>query len=475
MGKYGYLVKNVGLLTISSFATKLLSFFLVPLYTSVLTTGEYGTYDLFATTVGILVPILTLDIQEGVLRFAMDRDGDKAALVTVGTRCTLIGCTIVAATLIVVLLMGIFPLEGRFAFYFLLVFASQALYGLTSCYARGTGRIQELSVSGIIASVTTIALNIILLLPFRMGLDGYFLANIIGPLLQAVYLGLVTKMPRETHLGNRYSEQAKDFFAYARPLIANAVAWWVNNLSDRYIVTFFCGVAANGVYSVAAKIPSILNVFQTIFNQAWSLSSTRDFDSEDKDGFFANTYRAYNCLMTLICSAIVLADKPLARFLYANDFYLAWQYVPWLTIAILFGALTGYLEGFFVAVKDSKTPARSTVAGAVTNIAMNFALTPWMGPLGAAVATAVCYLETWVLRLWFSRRYIRLRIRLGRDCVTYALIVAQSVALLLIPDPLPMYSVVGGLFLVIFLLYFGDVRLIVRKGVGSLRSRLLRQ
>ena len=71
-GKYKYLAKNIGLLTLSNFATKLLSFFLVPLYTSILTTADYGTYDLFNTTVGVLLPILTLNVQEGVIRFAMD-------------------------------------------------------------------------------------------------------------------------------------------------------------------------------------------------------------------------------------------------------------------------------------------------------------------------------------------------------------------------------------------------------------------
>ena len=91
------------------------------------------------------------------------------------------------------------------------------------------------------------------------------------------------------------------------------------------MVTFFCGVAANGVYSVASKIPSILNVFQTIFNQAWSLSAVKDYDPEDKSGFFANTYRAYNCMMTIVCSAIIVSDKILAKFLYANDFYVAWR------------------------------------------------------------------------------------------------------------------------------------------------------
>jgi O-antigen/teichoic acid export membrane protein len=470
VSKYRYLAKNVGLLTVSSFATKLLSFFLVPLYTSVLTTTEYGTYDLFTTTVGVLVPILTLDVQDGVLRFAMDRDCNRSALVTVGVRCTLIGCGIVCAVLLVLLTLGLFPLDGRFAVYFLLVFAVQAMYGLSSAYARGSDRIRDLSVSGVMASVATIGLNIVFLLPMHMGLDGYFLANIIGPIVQVVYLFSRSGMPDDTHLTRRYEKQTRTLLSYAKPLVANNVAWWVNNLSDRYIVTLFCGVAANGVYSVATKIPSILNIFQTIFNQAWSLSSTKDFDPEDKDGFFANTYRAYNCLMVIVCSAIIVADKPLARFLYANDFFVAWQYVPWLTIAILFGALTGYLEGFFVAVKDSKTSARCTVAGAVTNVALNFLLTPIMGPLGASIATAVCYLEVWVLRLWFSRQYIRLRIKLVRDIVSYAIIVVQSFVLLLVVDPLPMYAAIGALFLAVVLLYLCDLRLVLGKALSAVRG-----
>lgn len=86
MNKYKYLFKNIGLLTLSNFATKLLSFFLVPLYTSVLTMGQYGTYDLFNTTIGVLIPILTLNILDAILRFGMDKAYDKDAIVTLGTK-----------------------------------------------------------------------------------------------------------------------------------------------------------------------------------------------------------------------------------------------------------------------------------------------------------------------------------------------------------------------------------------------------
>ena len=63
----------MGFLAASSFSTKLLSFFLLPLYTTILTTSEYGTYDIINTTVSLLVPILTIDIGDAVLRFSMDK------------------------------------------------------------------------------------------------------------------------------------------------------------------------------------------------------------------------------------------------------------------------------------------------------------------------------------------------------------------------------------------------------------------
>lgn len=463
MGRYRYLLKNVGLLTLSNFATKLLSFFMVPLYTSVLTTAEYGTYDVFSTTVSVLLPILTLNIQEGVLRYALDKDYDRHALVTLGLRWTLGGSAVVAAGLLVAIWSGLFTMGPVYALYFFLMFLSQALSGLVLFYVRGIDRITDLSVSSVIASAVIISLNLLFLLVFRWGLDGYFLANIIGPLMQVAYLMVRTRMMGDARPTGHFKKESRQLVAYSSPLIANSIAWWVTSVSDRYFVIFFCGLAANGIYSVASKIPSILTVFQTIFSQAWTLSVVKDYDPEDKDGFFANTYAAYSCVLTIVCSAIIVADKVLARFLYANDFYAAWQYVPWLTMSIIFGALSNYVGGFFTAVKDSKGFAKSSVAGAVTNVLLNFVLVPTMGPMGAAISTAICYVEVWILRLRRSRRYIRLRINLKRDIAAYVLLGAQSIALICIADEAFMYATVIGLFVAIALLYTKEIACVVKK------------
>ena len=463
MNRYKYLFKNIGLLTLSSFATKLLSFFLVPLYTNILTTTEYGTYDLFSTTVGVLLPILTLNIQESVMRFSMDSKSDRRAIVSVALKILLIANVVVAAGLIGNAVLGGSVMIKNYSVFFFLMFLSQSLSGVITAYIRGIDRIADLSVSSVLVSIFTIGFNIVFLVAFHWGLAGYFLANIIGPLVQALYLIIRSDMVHDTDLRADFSKEKKAMLDYCKPMIANSVAWWVNNTSDRYVIIFFCGLAENGIYSVASKIPSILNIFQSIFAQAWTLSAVRDFDPEDKNGFFANTYRAYNCLMVLICSAIIVGDKIMAHFLYAKDFFVAWRYVPWLTIAIVFGSLSGYIGGFFSAVKNSKIFAQSTVVGAVSNIVLNLILTPWMGALGAAIATAVCYFVVWVMRYWHSKKFIKLKINLKRDLLTYVLLVVQAIVLLNEQRVL-LYGLEIVLFCIIAMLYARDLMAIIGKG-----------
>lgn len=464
MNRYKYLIKNIGLLTLSSFATKLLSFFLVPLYTNILTTTEYGIYDVFNTTIGVLLPILTLNIQESVMRFALDNKYSRKAIVSVGTKYLLFANLIVALGLFVGYIVGFSPMAKEYAVFFFLMFLTQSLSGMVMSYIRGIDKIAELSVSSVIASLVTISFNILFLIVFKWGLVGYFLANIIGPLMQCLYLIIKTNIIYDTSLKTKFTKEKKSMLGYCKPMIANSIAWWVNNTSDRYVVIFFCGLEENGIYSVASKIPSILNIFQSIFNQAWTLSAVKDFDLEDKSGFFANTYKAYNCLMVVMCSAVILIDKILAKFLYAKDFYMAWKYVPWLTIAIVFGALSGYIGGFFSAVKNTRIFAKSSIIGAVSNIILNIIFTPFIGILGAAIATAICYFEVWVVRYWQSRCFIKMKINIVRDSVTYILLVVQAVILLMVSRDTLLYGVEILLFLVIVFLYAKDILQILNKG-----------
>ena len=470
MSGYGLLAKNIGILTVANFGTKFLSFLLVPLYTSVLSTGDYGSYDLVLNTVGLLIPLLTQNILDGVLRFSIDEDCDRESVIGIGLKYFFIATGIVAVALAVNYVLGISRLIADLSVLVLLVFATQALSQILLYYARGVNRFADVAVSSVLCSAVVIAANIVFLIPLHLGLTGYFLANVIGPVLQIAYLAVRLKL-HGAKVINADKKLERDMLAYSRPLVTNSVAWWVNNVSDRFVVTFFCGVAANGVYSVASKIPSILSIFQTIIGQAWTVSAVGEFDPEDKKGFFSDVYAVYNSLMVLLCSAIIVLDIPLAHFLYANDFFEAWRYVPFLTIAIVFGALAGYVGGILAAVKDSKEFARSTVVGALTNVLLNVLTVPFIGPLGSAIATAVCYWVTWVLRMRVCSKYIHLRLQRARNNVSYIVLVAQGLLLLvLFGNPVACYSIEMACFLLLLLMYRKDLMRITSRVKTKIRG-----
>ena len=346
---------------------------------------------------------------------------------------------------------------AEYGIYFAFMFMVQALSGIVLGYTRGIDKISDLSVSSVITSAIIIGCNIVFLVIFRWGLPGYFLANIIGPIFQCAYLIIRDEIFEKINFKNEYKVEEKELLGYSRPLMVNSLSWWVNNAADKYFVICFCGLSENGIYSVAAKIPTILNIFQSIFSQAWTLSAVKDFDSEDKNDFFKTMYTSYNCIMTIMCSAIIVGDKILAKILYAKDFYKAWLYVPWLTIAIIFGAMAGYIGGIFAAVKEPKIYAKSSAVGAILNIILNFICTPIFGAMGAAVATTTSYFLVWLIRYCNVQQYISLKINLKRDILSYAVLIAQTIILIVIDQEIILYIFQTWMFLVMLILYRNEI------------------
>ena len=465
-----YLVKNIGLLTISQFGTKLLSFFLVPLYTNVLSTEEYGTYDFFNTTIMLLIPLLTLNICDAALRFSLDKDADNKDVLTISIKYLMIGILSISVLSIINQITNLFPIINLYLFQFLLLYFGSAITGLLSGFARGIDKVKSVAISGVLGSATMLILNIVFLLPLKMGLNGYFAANIIGLLVQSVFLIISMKAWKYFGLTSvKNKSLTRNMLAYSIPLIVNNISWWVNNASDRYVVIWLCNMAANGIYSVSYKIPSILTIFQSVFSQAWTLSAVKDFDAEDKSGFFSKMYNLYNACMTLICSMIIILSKLIARMLYAKEFYIAWRYSPLLLIAVVFGALSGYIGGIYTAVKDSKAFAKSTLYSAIINTILNIILVKAIGIMGAAIATAVSFAFVWALRVITVKKYIRLNLNLKRDIITYLIMVVQSVILLYVNESAILYITEMLLFIVLLCFYKKELSEIRNKALSLLK------
>ncbi len=424
--KYRNLSKNTLLFAVSNFGTKILTFLLVPLYTYVLSTSEYGIVDLLTTTANLIIPLLTINIQDAVLRFALDKKNEPQDIISIAMKINVYGCSVVFVVLAALKGFHLLNLELPYVLFFFFYYSLGAISNSFNHYLKTRDKVRVLMISGIIVTIVTCSLNVVLLLVVKLGVNGYLIANISG-LCTGVFIQLfLGGIYRDLHFTKEKDIQ-KEMLLYSAPLIANSLAWWINNASDRYIVTFFCGVAINGIYSVAYKIPTILSTIQGVFYNAWSISAIVDYDKDDEDGFIGNTYMIYSAACMLSCSFLIIINIPLSKMLYSKDFFLAWEYVPLLLAGTFFNGASLIIGCLFTAVRDSKTISKSTIIGALINTVLNFALIILIGAVGAAAATLVGYVVTWLMRLYWSRNIITMKVKWNIHFLSCFLLVIQAI------------------------------------------------
>ncbi len=421
--RYSKLGKNTLWMTIGSFSTKLLSFFLVPLYTNCLSTAEYGISDLLTTTVNLLIPFLTITASEGILRLTLEKNTDKKQIFSIAVN-------IFSGGFIVFLLISFPILEmlslSEYILYFIFYYITAALSSIFQQFTKGLEHMRILVFSGMISSFVTVVLNIFFLLFLKAGIEGYLTAMIIGNGVQIVYLLLREKLWRYYLPPSHIDKQSfRVFLDYCIPLIPNSLSWWVSNSSDRYMIAYFDGAMLLGIYSVAYKIPSIVSVISNIFTGAWQISAVDNFGDKNSVSFFEDIYHKYSSLYVIGCSGIILFIKVLSKLLFAKEFYAAWSFAAVLTFAVLFQAMGGFLGIVYAAAMQTKQIFLTTVIGAVTNMILNVMLIPFYGAMGAALATLVSYFLVWMIRLIASHKILPMQIRWGRVTFSYVCILLQ--------------------------------------------------
>ena len=146
MANYKYLIKNIGILVLGNFTTKLLSFFLIPLYTASLTTTEYGSFDLINTTIGLIIPIFTFNILEGIFRYSLDKEVNKVNLINIGFKYFFISFIPLLILIFINYIFNLIPVFNEYLWYFLLMYFSMALSGILTSIAKGFEKLSAIAV-----------------------------------------------------------------------------------------------------------------------------------------------------------------------------------------------------------------------------------------------------------------------------------------------------------------------------------------
>lgn len=407
MNSYKKLINNTFVFALGNLGTKLITFFLVPLYTYNLNTSEYGLTDLITTSVSLLMPIFTVSIFDAVLRFVMDKNYDKKVILNNALIIMVLGFAVLLGVL--PLFQQYLPFANYLGYFFCLLFV-QALQSGLGQYIRAQGKVMLFAVNGIINALIILLASLLFLVWLDFGITGYLLSYIVGYTLSSLFLIIRGEVWKDISLKNVDLHISKEMIQYSIPLMPNSFMWWVINSANRYVITGFLGLSANGIFAVASKIPSLLNVVYSIFFQAWQMSAIEEYESKDKSKFYSNVFNVFSFLMFLATSVILLLLKILISILAEKSYFEAWKYVPFLLLGIVFSSFAGFLGTNYIAAKKTGGVFKTSVIGAIVNIVILLLLVPRIGINGAAIATMVSFFTIWILRVQDTKEYAEIRI-----------------------------------------------------------------
>ena len=419
-----YLFKNTFIFTIGSIATKLITFILVPIYTHILTTQEYGVVDLISTISMVLAPVIILNISESVMRFSLDKDADHNQIMSSGLMILIIA---VIGGLLIIPITKLFGSLGNYSFYLYFYTISSAGSQLFLCYLRGKEQLIQYTCGNIINTFSVAVLNILFLVVLRKGIKGYLLAYILASIVTAIYAFFVGNVLDVIKNFKVNKQLTVAMLKYSLVLVPNVFMWWIMNSADRIVITAVVGVTANGIFAIAYKIPSLMSTVAGIFNQAWSYSAIRVEESEDKESYTNNVYKGFFMIISLSALGMLMILKPFMHVYVNAAYYSAWRYAPYLIIGFVFQTLGSFLSTPYTVNKDSRGFLFSATLGAIVNILLNFLLVFRWGLTGVAIATGVSYMAVFFYRVIDTKKYIKMDIFNKKYLIIMSMLIMQAI------------------------------------------------
>lgn len=414
MSKYNKLVQNTAIFALGNVLSKLILSLLLPLYTRVLTTAEYGTAELITSYTQLIVPFASLSIGDALFRYTMDKKQD--------TKSVLINSYIVlgiGSILLFVLtpVFGMVKTIGEWSPYFVLICVFSMWRSTFSLYSKAVGKSAVFAIDNILFNLILALSNIVLLIVFHFGMQGYFIAQVIADLCSIVFLLCTNKL--FGLLKRRYLSKAllKVMVIYSVPLILNSISWGIMGMADRVMLTTMVNESANGIYAAAAKIPSVLSMITGVFTQAWALSAIQDYEEEKDSSFYENVFKFTHIGVTFGAFILLFCNNLIFSWLLGKEFLESVKYIPILLIGTVFLTYSNYFSPLFSAIKNTKVIMVSALIGTAANIAFNYALIPLIGIMGACVATTVSYLVIAIIRYVSAKKLFNLNYEMKKVIV----------------------------------------------------------
>lgn len=384
---------------------KAIQFFLLPLYTTYMTTESYGAAELVNSLSELLYPIVTLCVYDAAFRFAVDDDHDNSKIATAVTLVLL--KSVLIGTVIFTLIHVI--LQYEYALYLLFILYAYAFRMTAAYFARGKGMIKVFAVSGVVNALALAFFNVILLVVFNFEAEGYLLSIGLAGIASTVYLVVRAKIWKDIEFHEDVALETKTLLAYSIPLIAYNVLYWFTTISGRYVLTWFADESTVGLYVAAIKIAAVINMLQQAVYAAFQFISSKSFNDENKEQLYSKINNLMSSVYFIFGSFAILLSPILGFITLRGDFSTAQIFLPVVLLGAVVGCLSSLYGTMYSTYRETKRMVPVSLLGATVNVVLAILLAPSCGIWGICFATLACNLAQVIYKVIDINQFCKLR------------------------------------------------------------------
>ncbi len=408
---------------VSTIVGRFLNFLLVPFYTNVLSTSQYGVVATVYSYIAFMNIIYMYGMESAYFKYASTKEigNDKQIFTT--PFLSVLTTSLIFSSLIFfnnVKLAPIAEVPLQFADtikYSALMLLLDSLAVIPFASLRLQRKVKTFASIKLINIIVNVAANVILLLKFHAGVEGIFISGVIASGITLVLL-LPTIFRR---LGIHFHKKLYvELLKFGLPYIPAGLGAMMVQVIDRPILLALTNESTVGIYQANYRLGIFMMLVVSMYDYAWRpffLTHANDPDAKQLYSRILTYFTLFSAIVVLLVSLYVdniVKIHVFHRFIINPAYWSGLGIVPIILLGYLFNGLyVNFMAGIYIEKKTSHLPYITGI-GAVINLAANFLLIPKYGMFGAAWATFLAYAAMALAIYFVSHRFYPVQYEFGR-------------------------------------------------------------
>lgn len=402
-------IKSSGVFLIGSALSKVIVFFLLPIYTRYLPTSDYGYYDVSLTYLSLLMTATFFEIWSTTLRFMFQEKEQPYKYKIISNSLVLFFAFFSLFTIIIMVLKFTMSIHYLWLIYFYGV--TMAISNMYMFISRGLEMDSAFAASGIINTAVSASLSVFLIVCLHTDFSALYITGILGNVAQIFFLERKTKVLVNVSVKNIRSSLLKQMLKYTLPLCLNTTAYWILSGYSRIVIDRAMSLSANGIYAIGNKFAYVIVFATNCFTYAWQgVTFERGADKKDSGSFYSRACTLYLQFLGMAVILFLPLFNVVFPFLVDKAYLSASSIMPLFLINACLYAYATFVDNIFATLKKTNVVFLTMGISCILHLSLAYPLIHLWGLNGINFSVFISYFVNIVIGYVLLHKYMKLQI-----------------------------------------------------------------